>query len=76
MQTASWLSFLSYGYLTPLVIKGYKQPHLGVDDLPPISDRDKIETMVQLHYAVCAVLFYIYITSHISVPVVLRPTTE
>ncbi|KAK7694257.1 hypothetical protein QCA50_001437 [Cerrena zonata] len=49
-QTTSWLNLILFNYLTPLVIKGYKQPHLTIDDMSPMNDRDKIENMVQLHY--------------------------
>lgn len=39
-QTASWLSFLFYEFMTPLVWKAWKSPALPYDDLQPMADYD------------------------------------
>jgi len=40
-QTASWLSFLFFEFMTPLVWKAWKSPALPYDDLQPMADYDK-----------------------------------
>lgn len=40
-QTASWLSFLFYEFMTPLVWKAWKSPALPYDDLQPMADYDR-----------------------------------
>ncbi|KAF9553875.1 multidrug resistance-associated ABC transporter [Agrocybe pediades] len=39
-QTASFFSMMTYTYLDHTILLGYKVPHLSVDQLDPLSDRD------------------------------------
>ncbi|PPQ84721.1 hypothetical protein CVT24_002723, partial [Panaeolus cyanescens] len=42
-QTASILSRLTYSFLDPLIALGYRVPHLGPDQIPPLADYDYAE---------------------------------
>ncbi|KAH7108534.1 hypothetical protein BKA62DRAFT_682512 [Auriculariales sp. MPI-PUGE-AT-0066] len=42
-QNSSWLSFVTFSFLDPLVWKGYTQPHVPWDELPPLADYDTAE---------------------------------
>ncbi|KDR82358.1 hypothetical protein GALMADRAFT_237629 [Galerina marginata CBS 339.88] len=39
-QTASLFSLITYTFLDSTIFLGYKVPHLGVDQLPPLADYD------------------------------------
>jgi len=39
-QTCSLFSLITYIYLDPVVLLGYRVPHLKYDQLPPLSDTD------------------------------------
>ncbi|PPQ97414.1 hypothetical protein CVT26_006798 [Gymnopilus dilepis] len=39
-QTASVFSLMTYTFLDPVIMQGYRQPHLSADQLPPLSDYD------------------------------------
>ncbi|KAF8969860.1 hypothetical protein BDZ97DRAFT_1902271 [Flammula alnicola] len=39
-QTASWISRLTYTYVDAIILLASKVPHLGHDQLPPLSDDD------------------------------------
>jgi hypothetical protein len=39
-QTCSLFSLVSYIYLDPVIMLGYRVPHLQADQLPPLSDSD------------------------------------
>ncbi|EJD52269.1 P-loop containing nucleoside triphosphate hydrolase protein, partial [Auricularia subglabra TFB-10046 SS5] len=42
-QTVSWLSFVTFSFLDPLVWKGFRSTHLAWDELPPLADYDRAE---------------------------------
>ncbi|KIY48677.1 P-loop containing nucleoside triphosphate hydrolase protein [Fistulina hepatica ATCC 64428] len=42
-QTASWLSWLTYSHLSPVIMKARTIPHLPFDDFPSLSDYDFAE---------------------------------
>ncbi|KAF9564153.1 multidrug resistance-associated ABC transporter [Agrocybe pediades] len=42
-QTCSWFSFLTYSFLDPVILKGYRVAHLKYDELPPQADYDRAE---------------------------------
>ncbi|KAF6747838.1 multidrug resistance-associated ABC transporter [Ephemerocybe angulata] len=44
-QTASWLSFHSYNYLTPMIVAASKVPHLPASQLPPVADYDRAKRL-------------------------------
>ncbi|KZV91533.1 P-loop containing nucleoside triphosphate hydrolase protein [Exidia glandulosa HHB12029] len=46
-QTTSWLSFVTFSFLDPLVWKGYRSVHLGWDQLPSMADYDGAEHLRQ-----------------------------
>ncbi|PPR08265.1 hypothetical protein CVT24_001158 [Panaeolus cyanescens] len=39
-QTACWLSMITFTFLDPLIMLGYRVPHLPADQLPPLVDYD------------------------------------
>ncbi|PPR00601.1 hypothetical protein CVT24_005442 [Panaeolus cyanescens] len=39
-QTASWISFLTFSFMNPLIHLGSRVPHIPVDALPPLLDTD------------------------------------
>ncbi|KAI0080055.1 P-loop containing nucleoside triphosphate hydrolase protein [Panus rudis PR-1116 ss-1] len=49
-QTASLLSRYFFFYLTPVISKAQKQPHLSLNDLPPLADYDQIKHLVKRAY--------------------------
>ncbi|WVF65767.1 hypothetical protein IAT40_000501 [Kwoniella sp. CBS 6097] len=48
-QTASWLSFIFYEFMSPLVWKAWKSPSLPYDELHPLADYDRAEHLYALH---------------------------
>ncbi|XBI88118.1 hypothetical protein VPH35_026113 [Triticum aestivum] len=45
--TASWLSLATFGWITPLITKGYRAA-LGADDVPPVAPGDTAEAAYAL----------------------------
>ena len=39
-QTCSLFALIFYTYLDPVIMLGYRVPHLRFDQLPPLSDSD------------------------------------
>ncbi|WVQ93407.1 hypothetical protein IAU59_000477 [Kwoniella sp. CBS 9459] len=48
-QTASWLSFVFYEFMSGLVWKAWKSPSLPYDQLHPLADYDRAEHLYDLH---------------------------
>ncbi|OCF31712.1 ATP-binding cassette transporter [Kwoniella heveanensis BCC8398] len=48
-QTASWLSFVFYEFMSGLVWKAWKSPSLPYDQLHPLADYDRAEHLYNLH---------------------------
>ncbi|WVR03866.1 hypothetical protein IAU60_000864 [Kwoniella sp. DSM 27419] len=48
-QTASWLSFLLYDFMTPLVWNAWKVPSLAYDQLHPLADYDQASYLYDQH---------------------------
>ncbi|KZV93631.1 hypothetical protein EXIGLDRAFT_835559 [Exidia glandulosa HHB12029] len=46
-ETASWLSFVTFSLLDPLIWKGYSSLHLSYEDLPVLADYDSAEHLRQ-----------------------------
>lgn len=46
-QTASLLSMMMYTFLDPIVMTGYRVPHLSHDMLPPLADYDYTKNLVR-----------------------------
>ncbi|KZV91873.1 hypothetical protein EXIGLDRAFT_675729 [Exidia glandulosa HHB12029] len=46
-ETASWLSFVTFSFLDPLIWKGYRCLHLSYEDLPVLADYDRAEHLRQ-----------------------------
>jgi hypothetical protein len=42
-QTAPWLFYLFYEFMTPLVWKAWRTPSLPYDELNPLADYDRSE---------------------------------
>ena len=51
-QTASWLSFLLFSFLDPLIIKASKVPHLPLEECPPLADYDWAPHLIQKSFPV------------------------
>jgi hypothetical protein len=51
-QTASWISFLLFSFMTPSVMEGYRNPHLAYEKLPPLCDYDRGEYIAKQVYKV------------------------
>lgn len=49
-QVASWWSFHTYGYLTPLILAANRTEHLSEAELPPIADYDKASVLANGSY--------------------------
>ncbi|KAF8592008.1 P-loop containing nucleoside triphosphate hydrolase protein [Ramaria rubella] len=45
--TASWLSFLTYTFMDPLILLAARSSHLAYESLPPLADYDRAEYLVQ-----------------------------
>ena len=46
-QTSSWIAFLCYTFLDPLVYEAAKTPHLSYESLPPLADYDRAEWLAK-----------------------------
>jgi len=46
-QTSSWIAFLCYTPLDPLVYEAAKTPHLPYESLPPLADYDRAEWLAK-----------------------------
>ena len=46
-QTSSWIAFLCYTFLDPLVYEAAKTPHLSYERLPPLADYDRAEWLAK-----------------------------
>jgi len=55
-QTCSLFSLITYIYLDPIILLGYRVPHLKYDQLPPLSDTDYASNLRAEAFPVCSSL--------------------
>jgi len=55
-QTCSLFSLITYIYLDPIILLGYRVPHLKYDQLPPLSDTDYASNLRGEAFPVCSSL--------------------
>ncbi|THU91650.1 ATP-binding cassette transporter [Dendrothele bispora CBS 962.96] len=44
-QTASWASLVFYSFLDNVILRAYRSPQLGLEDLPPLADYDDAKNL-------------------------------
>lgn len=52
-QTCSLFALAVYTYLDPVILQGYRVPHLPFDQLPPLSDTDYAKNLTGSAFPVC-----------------------
>ena len=57
-QTCSLFALVFYTYLDPVIMLGYRVPHLHFDQLPPLSDSDYSQHIVKHAFPVYFYLWY------------------
>lgn len=51
-QTCSLISLVFFSYLDPVILLGYRVPHIKANQLPPLSDTDYSKNLVKKAFPV------------------------